>query len=101
MAQRLTASQKLSLKKEANEWDQASDAEWLVLFNKGLPVRTHLRRPGSTNMTLRSLIIALDKSTLCRLERAARRRGLEPETLAATWLAERLLKEQSAFRQRG
>jgi len=93
MAQRLTDSQRRALKQEAAEWDRTSDRELINLFEKGATVRTRLRRPAS-----KSLTIALDEQTLNRLKRAARRRQVEPQTLAALWVSERLSKGQSAYK---
>ena len=95
MAQRLTASQRRSLKQEAAVWDQTSDADLATLFDKGLAVRTRLRRPTSKTLT-----IALDERTLNRLKRAARRRQVEPKALAAMWVAERLAKGKSVSKHR-
>lgn len=45
MAQKLTARQKQSLKKEAEDWDRLSDDDFAQLFVDGEPVKTRIRRP--------------------------------------------------------
>jgi len=88
MAKKLTAAQRLALRKEAEEWDRLSDEDWARLFDEGTPVQIRLRRPPPKILT-----VALDEQTLNRLRRIARRKQVQPRQLAAIWIAERLGEE--------
>jgi hypothetical protein len=58
MAQKLTARQKQTLKKEAEDWDRLSDDDFAQLFAEGEPVKIRIRRPP-----LKTLTILLDEQT--------------------------------------
>ena len=95
MAQRLTASDRRTLRREAAEWDRLGDEEFARLFETGRLVRVRIRRPLP-----RILPIALDQPTLNGLKRIARRKQVETRHLAAIWIAERLAQEQVGSRRR-
>jgi hypothetical protein len=93
VAQKLTAQQRQALKKEAEDWDRLSDEDFSLLFDTGQPVKGRLRRPPPKALTL-----ALDEKTLNLLKRLARQKQVGPSQLAAIWIAERLVREQSSGR---
>ncbi len=88
MAKKLTAVERRGLRKEAPEWDALTDAEVARLFDAATPVGIRLRRPPP-----KSLTVALDRDTLNRLRRVARRKQVRPRQLAAMWIAECLARE--------
>jgi hypothetical protein len=90
MAKKLTAQQRQTLRKEAEEWDRFSDEEFARLFTEGQPVKVRLRRPQPKLLT-----ISLDERTLNLLKRLARQKQIGPTHLAAMWIAERLVREQT------
>ena len=91
MAQKLTASQRRALKREAVGWDEFSDEDFARLFAEGQPVKVRVRRPPPKTLT-----VALDEQTLNRLKRLARRKQVRARHLVAMWIAERLTQERAA-----
>ena len=95
MAEKLTATKRRALKKEAQDWDDLSDEEFARLFVEGKPVQTRLRR-----LPPKTLTVALDAQTLNRLRRVARRKQVGPRHLAAIWISERLQEEPATEPER-
>ena len=94
MAKRLTAAARRALQTEAREWDALTDIEVARLFDTARPVGVRVRRPPP-----KSLTVALDRDTLNRLRRVARRKQVRPRQLAAMWIAECLAREPVAARR--
>lgn len=90
MAQRLTATHRRALRKEAQEWDRLSDEDLMRLLDTARPVNVCVRRPGPT-----VLQIALDEVLVNRLKRVARRKQLRVQELVAMRVAERLADEHA------
>jgi hypothetical protein len=95
MAQRLTATHRRALRKEAQDWDRLSDEDLMRLLDTARPVNVRVRRPRPT-----VLQIALDEVLVNGLRRFARRKQLRVQELAAMWVAERLAVEHAQSRPR-
>jgi len=95
VAQKLTAAQRRSLKREAIAWDELSDEDFARLFSEGRPVKVRVQRPPP-----KALTIALDEQTLNRLKRVARHKQVRARHLVAMWIAERLSRERPAKNHR-
>jgi hypothetical protein len=68
-SRQLTAAQRRSLRKEAEEWDRLSDEDWVRIFDEGTPRNAHFRRPLS-----KTLKLALDVKKQKQSRRVARRK---------------------------